>query len=51
MTNRWEGLIPVPPTKDAVQYRYRLDFQYNSFGKPQIDTAISPEYNLRIKSQ
>jgi hypothetical protein len=48
MTNRWEGLVPVPPGVNAVQYRYKFDFQYNTFGKPKPDSASSPVYTLHI---
>jgi hypothetical protein len=51
MTNRWEGVIPVPPTQDVIHYRYRFDFDFNSFGKPKADSAYSPEYTLRIDGQ
>ena len=49
MTNRWEGLIPVPPGTSAVRYRYRLDFKYNRMGEPGRDNALSQEYTLRIR--
>ncbi len=48
MTNRWEGLIPVPPDKNAVTYRYKFDFRYNRMGTPGNDSALSREYTLRI---
>ena len=48
MTNRWEGLIPVPPETDIVHYHYRFDFRYNRVGTPGNDNAISREYSLRI---
>jgi hypothetical protein len=48
MTNRWEGLIPVPPGINSVRYHYRLDFKYNRMGEPGNDNAISREYTLRI---
>lgn len=48
MTNRWEGLVPVAPGKDAVYYKYKFDFEYNKIGKPGIDSATSPQYMLRI---
>jgi len=51
MTNRWEGLIPVPPGTSIVHYRYKLDFEYNRMGKPGSDTAISSAYTLRIVNQ
>ena len=48
MTNRWEGLIPVPPAKNVVNYRYKFDFRYNRMGEPGNDSALSREYTLRI---
>lgn len=51
MTNRWEGLVPVPPGTDLVHYRYKFDFNYNAMGKPKADSALSPEYTLRILEQ
>lgn len=48
MTNRWEGLIPVPPGVREVEYRYKLDFQYNRMGAPGNDSALSSKYLLRI---
>ena len=52
MTNRWEGLMPVPPGTKVVQYRYKFDFQYNAFGSPpRSDSALSPKQTLRILDQ
>ena len=48
MTNRWEGLVPVPPGTNVVRYRYKFDFDYNALGKPQADSARSQEYTLWI---
>ncbi len=48
MTTRWEGLIPVPPGVRAVEYRYKLDYQYNRMGAPGKDSALSSKYILRI---
>lgn len=50
--NRWEGLIPVPPTKNATEYRFKFDYLYNSFGnEPQKDSAWSPNYKLKVVDQ
>jgi len=50
--NRWEGLVPVPPNKDAVTYRFKFDYLYNSFGSdPKPDSAWSPSYTLKIVGQ
>ena len=52
MTNRWEGLIPVPPGTSMVQYRYKFNFLVNVFGgPPEPDSAVSPEYTLRIQEE
>ena len=49
MNNRWEGLVPVPPGTNTIRYRYKFDFKYNVVGdQPQSDSAISPEYTLRV---
>jgi hypothetical protein len=50
MKNRWETLIPVPATKDVVYYRFKFDYNYNSFGAPQSDSKLSSEYRLQITS-
>ena len=48
MTNRWEGLVPVPAGANAIHYRYKFDFTYNSFGPAKPDSALSREYTLRV---
>jgi hypothetical protein len=49
MSNRWEGLVPIPKDKSAIQYRYKFDFRYNAMGKPpQDDSITSPMYTLKV---
>jgi hypothetical protein len=48
MTNRWEGLVPVSPGTNLTHYRYKFDFEYNAMGGSRADSALSPEYSLRI---
>lgn len=48
MSNRWEGLVPVPATTNIVYYRYRLNFLYNDFGGPKQDNLWSEQYRLLI---
>lgn len=48
MTNRWEGLMPVRPSVSTVRYRYKAEFEYNSFGAPRTDSMLSKEYTLKI---
>ena len=50
--NRWEGLVPVPPTADGVTYRFKFDYLYNNMGtEPKPNSAFSPSYNLKIVDQ
>ena len=48
MSNRWEGLLPVPPGKKVILYRYKLDYQCSTFGGSKPESARSPIYRLRI---
>jgi hypothetical protein len=48
MTNRWEGTVPIPKGKKLIQYRYKVDYEYNAMGKAKSGSAVSPEYQLRI---
>ena len=48
MTNRWEGLVPVSPGTNLVHYRYKFDFEYNAMGGARANSALSPEYSLRV---
>ncbi len=51
MTNRWEGLVPVTSDSGVIHYHYRFDFNTAGFGTLNPDSAVSPEYTLRIKEQ
>ncbi len=51
MTNRFEGLIPVPATVNMVHYHYKFDFNYNAFRGPKPDSAVSPDFTLKIQDQ
>jgi hypothetical protein len=48
MTNRWEGLVPVPAGANMVRYRYKFDYSYATMGMPRSDSALSPEYRLKV---
>ena len=48
MTNRWEGLVPVSPGTPSIQYRYKIDYEYNAFGKPKASSQLSRTYKLRL---
>jgi hypothetical protein len=50
--NRWEGLVPVPPGANSVEYRFKFDYKYNAVGtKPKSNSAYSPAYRLNIVDQ
>ena len=50
--NRWEGLLPVPPTASSITYRFKFDYLYNNVGtEPKPSSAFSPLYNLKIVDQ
>ena len=49
MTNRWEALIPIPPDKNVVTYRFKVDYEFARFCKPGKASKASPEYKLYIK--
>ena len=51
MTNRWEGLVPVPAGTNLIHYRYKFDFKYNAMGNPKSDSALSKDYTLRIEEK
>jgi hypothetical protein len=49
MSNRWEGLIPVPANAGEISYFYKFDYQYNDFGKPpSTESASSANFTLKI---
>jgi hypothetical protein len=49
MTNRWEALVPVPPDKNVITYRFKVDYEYNRFGERGKASKSTEEYKLYIK--
>jgi hypothetical protein len=50
--NRWEGFVPVPSGTNAVNFRFKFDYLYNSFDTPpKPNSAWSPMYQLKIVDQ
>jgi hypothetical protein len=47
--NRWETVIPVAADKNTVIYRFKVDYEYRAFGKPQKSSRLSPDYRLDIQ--
>jgi hypothetical protein len=48
ISNRWETVIPVPAGVNTLFYHYRVDFEYNRFGRPGKDSKLSSGYRLDI---
>jgi hypothetical protein len=48
MKNRWEAQIPVPADRTVVPYHFRVDYEYNSYGKPKPGSKLSQGYKLEI---
>ena len=50
--NRWEGFVPVSPTSDETEFRFKFDYLYNAFdSEPKPGSAASPLYELKIIGQ
>jgi len=48
LTNRWETLVPIAGDKDSVIYRYKFDYEYQSFPARHPDSKLSKVYQLFI---
>lgn len=48
MTNRWEALVPIPTGTNVINYHFKVDYEYNKFGKPGQDSMRSSQYKLEI---
>ena len=48
LPNRWEAAVPLSPTKEFINYRYKFDFLQNSIGEPQGNSRLSAPYQLRV---
>jgi hypothetical protein len=48
LTNRWETLVPIAADKDSVIYRYKFDYEYQSFAARQRDSKLSKVYQLFV---
>jgi hypothetical protein len=48
MSNRWETVIPVPPSERFVHYHFKVDYEYRRMGKPGKSSKLSQDYTFRI---
>lgn len=50
--DRWEGFVTLPPGANAVNYRFKFDYLYNSIGSnPKPNSVTSQVYTLRVVDQ
>ena len=49
MNNRWEVWIPVPAGKTETTYRFKVYYDYTTFGSPKTAVKLSEDYKLAIQ--
>ncbi|HEY0455585.1 MAG TPA: hypothetical protein VGE41_04380 [Verrucomicrobiae bacterium] len=47
--HRFEALVPISTDKSFIEYHFKVDYEYNKFGKPGKGSMRSPDYKLTIK--
>jgi hypothetical protein len=48
LKNRWEALVPIPATNNAVYYQYKFDYNVSRIPKPASNSKLSPTYRLDL---
>src|SRR5205823_5150583 len=48
MINRWEALVPIPPGTNVINYHFKVEYDYNKFGKAGQDSLRSSQYKLEV---
>ncbi|HZF02460.1 MAG TPA: hypothetical protein VE344_11280 [Methylomirabilota bacterium] len=49
VSNRWEGFVPVSPTSNETEFKFKFDYLYNAFGsEPKSASSTSSPYKLKI---
>jgi len=51
LDTRWETLLPVPATNSVMDYRVKVDFEYNAIPAPRSNSVLSQPYRLQIKEK
>jgi hypothetical protein len=49
--NRFEAMVPLPPGKTYVPYKYKFEFAYPGVRDRQRNSTWSPEYRLIVPQQ
>jgi hypothetical protein len=48
--NRFEALLPLPTDRSVLRYRYKFQFTYPGVLDNNINSTMSPEYELQVNS-
>lgn len=51
MAHRWETLLPVPASTNRVDFRVKVDFEYNSIPVAKSNSVLSAPYQLQIREK
>ena len=51
LEHRWETLLPVPASTNQINYRVKVDFEYNAIQVARPDSALSAPYQLQIREK
>ena len=48
VSNHWEAMIPVPASKDLLNYHFKFDYQYKAIPVRRPNSKLSRNYQLQI---
>lgn len=48
MKNRWEVGVPIAEDQSAIQYHFKVDYEFNRFGDPGVASKKSRIYTLEV---
>jgi hypothetical protein len=51
LRDRYETLVPVPPTEEVVNYRYRFEYEYKAIPELKPGVFDSKGYQLYLQAQ
>lgn len=51
MEHRWETLLPVPANTNVVNYRVKVDFEYNAIPVARSNSVLSAPYQLQVREK
>jgi hypothetical protein len=46
--NRWEGVVPVPPSQRFLTYHFKFNYLYDSIPIARPDSKLSQTYQLEV---